>query len=125
MEPRQSFRACPRCGVQKAGSMKERFFHCEKCDFYFYFNPAAAVAGIITDIDGRVLLLRRANDPARGKLGLPGGFVDFNESAEDALRRETREEVNVRLSNIQFLCSFPNRYVFRGLTYQTVDLFFI
>ena len=124
MEQRYSFRLCPRCGLKKDNAEKQRFFHCDGCDFSFYFNPATAVVGIVTDAEGRVLLIRRANEPAKGKLAMPGGFVDFNEPVEDALRREMREEVNVQLSQVQFLCSFPNRYVFKGLTYHTVDLFF-
>lgn len=123
MEPGTSFRVCPRCG--KKSGRRGWYFHCGGCDFYFYFNPAAAVAGIISDDEGRVLFVRRANDPAKGKLAFPGGFVDFAESAENALRREMREEVGVKLSNLEYLSSHPNRYFYRGLTYQTVDLFFV
>lgn len=75
--------------------------------------------------DGRILLIRRAKEPASGKLGTVGGFVDAGESAEDALRREIREEVHLDLKVIDFLASYPNDYVFDGITYPVVDLFFV
>ena len=58
-------------------------------------------------------------------LDLPGGFVDPLESIEDGLKREIREELGVAVSDAKYLCSFPNRYVYSGLTYFTIDLAFI
>lgn len=58
-------------------------------------------------------------------LDLPGGFVDPLESIEDALTREIREELGVAVSDAKYLSSFPNRYVYSGLTYFTIDLAFL
>jgi ADP-ribose pyrophosphatase YjhB (NUDIX family) len=88
-------------------------------------NPAAAVAAILVDAGERALLARRAHEPSRGKLGFPGGFVDIGESAEAALRREILEEVGLEVPELEFLCSFPNRYAFKGVIYPTLDLFFV
>ena len=44
-----------------------------------------------------VLLVRRDIEPCRGQLALPGGYVDFSESLEEAARRELREETGVDL----------------------------
>ena len=118
------FEFCPRCGAKRVGGAANPF-HCAACGHTQYFNPAVAVAAILLDPDNRVLLLRRAKDPGKGKLGLPGGFVDAGETAEDALRREIREEVNLEVSSLEFLCSAPNDYHYKNVRYPVVDLFFV
>ena len=117
------FQHCPRCGVenQHVGSNP---FHCGDCDFLYYFNPAVAVAGVVTDDRGRVLFLRRARDPGKGRLGLPGGFVDLGESTEDALIREVKEEVNLDVSRLHYITALPNTYIFRDLAYIVADVFY-
>ena len=118
------FDFCPRCGTQRANSPANPF-HCATCGHTQYFNPAVAVAALLLGPDNRVLLLRRAKDPGKGKLGLPGGFVDVGETAEDALRREIREEVNLEVSSLEFLCTQPNEYHYKDVTYPVLDLFFV
>jgi len=73
---------------------------------------------------GRFLFLVRAKEPGRGLLGLPGGFVDPGEGAEEALAREVWEEVGGVLGPARFLRSRPNVYPFAGVTYHTCDLYF-
>lgn len=86
---------------------------------------AAAVAALITDGDGRLLLTRRAYDPCVGMLDLPGGFVNHGESAEEALKREIAEELGVCIKNIRYFGSWPNSYLYSGLDYKTLDLAFL
>lgn len=117
------FRFCPSCGKtnQNVGSNP---FQCVDCDFVYYFNPVIAVAGVVTDNEGQVLLLRRGRDPGRGKLGLPGGFVDPGESTEDALVREVKEETNLDVQRLDYIKSFPNTYTYRDVTYVVTDVFY-
>jgi 8-oxo-dGTP diphosphatase len=58
-------------------------------------RPAVAVDGIIV-IDKKMVLIRRKNPPYKGQLALPGGFVENNESTENAVIREIREELGVK-----------------------------
>ena len=118
------FDFCPRCGTKRTGDGTNPF-HCAACGHTQYFNPAVAVAAILLGPYERILLLRRAKDPGKGKLGLPGGFVDIAETAEDALRREICEEVNLEVSSLEFLCTLPNEYHYKGVTYPVLDLFFV
>ncbi len=92
---------------------------------HFFSNACAAVCALILDSEGKLLVTRRAKDPKKGMLDLPGGFVDPFESVEEALERELREELGVAVSDAKYLCSFPNQYVYSGLTYFTIDLAFI
>lgn len=85
---------------------------------------AAAVAALITDSDGRLLMAIRAQDPEKGRLDLPGGFVSHGESAEDALKREIFEELGVEIENIRYFGSWPNSYLYSDLEYKTLDLAF-
>jgi len=120
----ESFQYCPRCGVA-AATPGQNPFRCLACDHVHFFGPVTAVAAIVADPGGQVLLLKRARDPGKGKWGLPGGFVDADETAEDALTREVREEVNLQLVQMTYLVSFPNTYVYRGVSIPVTDLFYV
>lgn len=122
MKPWETLRFCPRCGV--AAEPAKIPFHCAACAFTLFFNPVVGAAGIIRRPDGAVLFVRRAKEPAKGKLGVPGGFVDFGESVEAGLRREAREETGLEIGALEFLCSFPNDYTYRGVTYGVLDFYF-
>lgn len=124
MEPKSHFHHCPRCGTRLAEPPTDKALDCGGCGLLLFFNPAVSVGALVFRSDGAILWLRRAKDPQRGKLGLPGGFIDFNETAEEALQRETLEEVGIAVRDARFILSLPNRYEFRGVTYPVLDLFF-
>lgn len=123
--PLSFFRFCPRCGQPAGKPVRRPRFDCAACGFVYYFNPTVAAAAFIVRPDGHVLFIRRASEPAQGKLAIPGGFVDPGETAEEALRREIREEVNLEVRALEFLCSQPNEYPYREITYPVCDLFFV
>src|SRR5689334_8035538 len=108
MFPAQLFACCPRCGVRRPPAAPRQPFHCDACGLHFYFNAALAVATLLLGPDDRILFIRRAKEPAQGKLAVPGGFVDIGETAEAALRREIKEEVNLEVGPLTFLCSATN-----------------
>lgn len=64
---------------------------CPGCGFIYFADPKVAVAALIQQ-DGRVLLVRRANEPFRGLWTLPAGFVNAGEDPAQAAARECLEE---------------------------------
>ncbi|HPR32397.1 MAG TPA: NUDIX domain-containing protein [Prolixibacteraceae bacterium] len=122
--PGNHYRFCPRCG-HSARFDDQRFnLMCPSCGFVLFMNSAAAVAGLIYDGAGRLLLTRRGIEPHIGKLDLPGGFVDPGENAETAMIREIKEELNLDVVALRFLKTSPNRYPFSGTVVFTLDVFF-
>ncbi|MGB9735509.1 MAG: NUDIX domain-containing protein [bacterium] len=73
-----------------------------------YRNPIPTV-DIIIEIDDRIILIERKNPPYGW--AIPGGFVDYGESLEDAARREAFEEtsINVELYEQFYTYSKPDR----------------
>lgn len=118
------FRYCPRCAAPDPQFLEGKKILCPSCGFQIYHNTAAAVAVLIRR-DESYVFLRRARDPGIGLLDLPGGFVDPGESAEEACRREVREEIGAELEGLRLLTSAPNTYPYKGIAYNTCDLLFL
>lgn len=72
-------------------------------------RPLAVDAIILRD--NQILLIRRGNEPFKGMLALPGGFVEPDETAEEAVVREVREEtgLDVVLLGLVGVYSKPGR----------------
>jgi 8-oxo-dGTP diphosphatase len=69
----------------------------------FPATPALTTDCVVFDKTGRVLLVRRKNAPFRGRYALPGGFVEVDETVEDACRRELREETGVEAGALRLI----------------------
>lgn len=117
------FRLCPSCGAPSPEFLERKRLRCLSCGFEYFHNVATA-AGVILEAAGRIVLMERAREPRKGRLGLPGGFVDPGERAEDAALRECEEEIGWAPPSLGFLGTFPNSYEYGGVTYSTCDLFF-
>lgn len=115
---------CPLCGSPDYDHEPPGTRHCRACGHRDFNNPITAVAALILDPEDRLLLIRRAKEPALGLLAMPGGFVDAGESLEQAVRREIAEEIGLALTSVDYLCSHPNPYTYRGLTRPVCDVFF-
>jgi ADP-ribose pyrophosphatase YjhB (NUDIX family) len=62
-----------------------------------------SVAAIITNSEGKVLLLEHLLRPQASGWGIPGGFINHAEQFEDAIRREMREETGIELVNLTMI----------------------
>lgn len=95
---------CIRCGAGLI--LVERFGQerpvCSECGWIYFADPKVAAAALIEQ-DGKVLLVRRTNDPQRGLWTLPAGFVDAGEDPENAVLRECYEETGLEAKVIELL----------------------
>jgi len=143
------FNFCPSCASKKINFEDGKAFRCPDCGFVYYHNTAAATGCLIrvpyTENSGtsrlqqegsgeeRLLFLVRGKEPGMGKLDLPGGFVDPGEGALEGLFRELQEEIGWTphipdgeslTSVFRFFASFSNVYPYKGVNYNTCDMYF-
>ncbi len=89
---------CPRCGhefelrARDDGRLRPT---CPHCRYTYYANPGLAVGVLLTDEQNRVCLILRGEEPRKGYWGLPAGFMEGDESAEEGARRECHEETGL------------------------------
>jgi 8-oxo-dGTP diphosphatase len=66
-------------------------------------TPLLATDCVIRDDEGRIVLIRRQNDPFKGGYALPGGFVGIGETVEAACRREVLEETGLSVGALKLV----------------------
>jgi len=94
---------CPRCGA----ALEQRHCFgglrpcCPACGYVHFYDPKVAAA-VFIQREGRILLIKRAVEPERGKWALPAGYVDALEDPRVAAVREVQEEtgLEVRLTGL-------------------------
>jgi ADP-ribose pyrophosphatase YjhB (NUDIX family)/ribosomal protein S27AE len=139
MHPLHQFKFCPKCGSPRFVEHNSKSKHCEACGFTYYFNPSAATVALIerelppsphdeiVSSSNRPVewcVVRRAKNPAKGTLDLPGGFSDMFETSEEGVCREVKEETGLDVDHVEFLFSLPNQYEYSGFLVHTIDFFY-
>lgn len=91
-------RYCIRCGTALENQLQCREIHptCPACGWAFYPDPKVA-AGVLVEQDGKVLLVRRNNEPSLGMWTFPAGFVNAFEDPADTAVRECAEETGLQV----------------------------
>lgn len=120
------FNFCPKCKSENLDFSHGNKIKCLDCNFEYFHNVAGAVAVIIQKKE-EILFTLRNKEPKKGLLDLAGGFIDPGESAEYACFRELKEElsVEINLNNLKYINSNPNTYEYKGILYNTIDLFYL
>ncbi len=104
---------CPRCGapftLEDVDIPGQPQLVCHACKFVFYLDPKLVVMAIVT-FGPRVLLLKRAKEPGKGKWALLAGFVERGEDPFAALKREAQEEtgLEIKIEKVFKVNSFPD-----------------
>ena len=125
MHPLAQFKYCPECGSSRFKEHNGKSKKCEDCGFVYYFNSSAATVAFIMNARGELLVCRRAKEPAKGTLDLPGGFIDLHETGEEGVAREVKEETGLSVTEAVYQFSLPNTYMYSGFLVHTLDLFFV
>lgn len=108
--PTQNPTYCPICAHEltegeEGGRIRPM---CDNCGYVHYVNPVPGV-GLLIEMDGGIVLIQRGQPPHQGEWTLPSGFVEADESAEEAAIREAEEETGLKVEIIELanINSFP------------------
>ncbi|HEX3053479.1 MAG TPA: GNAT family N-acetyltransferase [Aggregatilineaceae bacterium] len=101
---------CPQCGqhlVRRMIGGRDRL-SCPECGYVHYHNPVPGV-GILVEMDGGVVLIKRGGHVKPNQWALPSGYIEADESVEEAALRECKEEtgLDIELIDLLGIYSFP------------------
>jgi 8-oxo-dGTP diphosphatase len=92
---------------------------------YPYPRAALTVDALVFTVENRqrwLLLIERAKDPFKNKWALPGGFIEMNETLEEACRRELQEETGIAVGKMNQFKAFDK--VDRDPRHRTISVVF-
>jgi len=98
IKPVSLWRFCPYCAnlLEKRELFGRERLYCPACGNVIFQDPKVG-AGVLLEEDGKILLVKRAVPPEKGKWGLPAGFMEWDETPEEAAKRECLEETGLEV----------------------------
>lgn len=105
LEWRRNHKFCSHCGTETEVHSSEYAMVCPACRYHQYPRVQPCVITVITR--GNEILLAKNTKNKSNMYGLIAGFVEVGETLEEAVARETQEEIGLKLKNIQYLSSQP------------------
>lgn len=118
------FKYCPVCGSNHFEINNVKSKKCKDCGFSYYLNASSATVAFILNKKEELLVVRRKNNPGKDMLDLPGGFIDMDETGEEGMAREVKEETGLDATEVTYQFSYPNTYLYSGFWVHTLDMFF-
>lgn len=120
------FKFCPICGSDKLEPINNHLLVCQACKFEWWQNPKPAGNVILLNSKGQLLLGKRKHPPKQDLWGTIGGFVDLNETLEQAVCRETKEELGIDIEpkDLTYFTSNFDRYLYQNWEYFTMGTLF-
>ncbi|WP_445116205.1 NAD(+) diphosphatase [Acinetobacter sp. WZC-1] len=106
LEWRRNHGFCSHCGHATEVHPTEYAMVCPACNYHQYPRVQPCVITVITRGEDEILLAKNASNSSN-IYGLIAGFVEVGETLEEAVQRETLEEVGLNIKNIQYLASQP------------------
>ncbi|CAA9455775.1 MAG: hypothetical protein AVDCRST_MAG14-1595 [uncultured Rubrobacteraceae bacterium] len=94
--PTEPYKFCPADGTRLGEPRPSGGAQCPHCGRSWYRSSAPAVGTVIVE-DGKALVTVRAREPEKGRVDLPGGFLEVGEHPVDGIMREVREELGVEI----------------------------
>jgi len=118
------FKYCPNC---KSKLKKTDHFFCPNCEFYFYLNPFPTNALILYNKSHEIVLVKRKYPPKKNFWDLPGGFINQNETVEQSIKREIKEELNIDINTkkLKYLTSTVDKYLYNKINQKTICFTFV
>ena len=109
---------CPYCGhkISKIEENGRVHYYCSYCKLFIYKNPVPVVVVVVFNDAGEVLLIKRKEEPGKGKWALPSGFVEINEDPYEAASRELYEETGIVIEKLTLI----NVYHQKSRRYESV-----
>lgn len=111
----EDIRFCPSCATALVN--REKFGQsrpvCPACGWVYFDDPKVAAAALIVQ-NGKILLVRRVNEPHRGQWTLPAGFINSGEDPARAAIRECLEETGLEVRITALLDIYARREHPRG-----------
>lgn len=122
MDIKEAYKYCPRCGNKFTS--KKTFLECKYCGMNYYLNPKACNGLVLKNERGEIMLVERAVNPKKGYWDVPGGFLDVQETFEESVHREVKEELGIEIGDLKYAGSWVDTYEFQGINHPTVCAMF-
>jgi 8-oxo-dGTP diphosphatase len=94
----KKFTFCPACQGKLTPMIEDNnhLMYCRECGGKYYSNPLPSAVALVREAKGGILLVKRGVEPGIGKWALPSGFIEENETPEQAVVRELLEETGIQ-----------------------------